>query len=355
MCRREQRRGFTIVELLVVVVILVIVVALLLPAIQSAREAARQGQCLNNMMQLGLAFHSYHDANKCFPPSSGVTRDANGKITAVDGWSCFAPLLPFIEEQGLYGTLDIANGRPLVEPAGAAGTPHADAMATSLSELICPSFQGSPYTTVAGKKAAISNYKAMGATHIESLSVASPQPLRPKYNPDGKDAQGNSIHPDGACFPGRKLAIKDMANDGTSHTFLVVETVEPQFARWAVGRRGHCGGTSAGTLKYEQYNNTYYAPKGFNGVCGDQADAKPPYSTYRTYLNWDCEKKPYDGADGTIGGKYGPSSNHPNVVNHLRGDGSARSFTKDFDVAAYMFMITRNGGDTYWITGDPVE
>lgn len=96
MVRRQCRSGFTLVELLVVIAIIGILVALLLPAIQAAREAARRSQCSNNLKQLGVALHSYHDAFSYFPynahtqTSSGATRQR--------GPSWFLRLLPFMEE-----------------------------------------------------------------------------------------------------------------------------------------------------------------------------------------------------------------------------------------------------------------
>ena len=85
-------RGFTLIELLVVIAIIAILIALLLPAVQAAREAARRTQCKNNLKQLGLALHNYHDVYTVFPP--GGTYQA--AIVQPAGWSVQARLLPFI-------------------------------------------------------------------------------------------------------------------------------------------------------------------------------------------------------------------------------------------------------------------
>jgi len=114
--RRHRSEGFTLVELLVVIAIIGILVALLLPAVQAAREAARRMQCGNNVKQLGLALHNYHDTYKVFPPAllnSG--RYVNGATTAVGQWSYvegvrnhsgFLFLLPFFEQTALHSQID---------------------------------------------------------------------------------------------------------------------------------------------------------------------------------------------------------------------------------------------------------
>ena len=75
-----SRRGFTLIELLVVIAIIAVLIALLLPAVQSAREAARRTQCVNNLKQLGLALHNYHSSNNVFP--MGVSLNNDGSVTA---------------------------------------------------------------------------------------------------------------------------------------------------------------------------------------------------------------------------------------------------------------------------------
>src|SRR5439155_25186542 len=89
-----RRRGFTLIELLVVIAIIGVLVALLLPAVQAAREAARRSQCVNNLKQIGLAFHNYHSVNDCFPPGEMCLPNISTNRTF---WTCF--ILPYLRSE----------------------------------------------------------------------------------------------------------------------------------------------------------------------------------------------------------------------------------------------------------------
>lgn len=175
--RRESvRQGFTLIELLVVIAIIAVLIALLLPAVQQAREAARRSQCRNNLKQLGLALHNYHDNSQVFPMGFSDTVWGNAEVTG-DGWAWAAGLLPFIDQAPLYSQLNfntnpynIAGNQALIatplfvfscpsdikpavtpnNPGNAANSRGATAVATSSYMASAGPFEGSPCVSNGG-------------------------------------------------------------------------------------------------------------------------------------------------------------------------------------------------------------
>jgi len=133
-----RRRGFTLIELLVVIAIMGILMALLLPAVQQAREAARQTQCRNNLKQIGVALHNYHDQHRVFPPAYIADSLASSRDPATydgpQGWAWGMMLLPFLDQAPLYNRLD--SKLPAWDAA------HAAWVQTSLEVFLCPSATG---------------------------------------------------------------------------------------------------------------------------------------------------------------------------------------------------------------------
>jgi len=328
----SRKRGFTLIELLVVIAIIGILIALLLPAIQAAREAARRATCINNLKQLGLALHNHHDSSKKFPSSCTLTGAG-----VQNGWSWLTFLLPFCEQEVLYEQLRVkSNPTP-----GLNTTPLA--FVTEISAFECPSYSGPKFASpdATPPNGALTQYKAIGATHAGSLALAKGGP---GLGPTGTLGYAGTL-PDGALFPGVEPNIATLS-DGTSNTVMAGETVEGKDvsaqAIWCLGSSATLVGLPAPPKgpSYTRATNfgNFWAPTGFNGKYDEEGGT----FQFLTYLGWDYD---VDGvyASGTY--KRGLGSDHPQVVNHLFGDGTVHSVRKEVDAALYFFIITRAGGD----------
>ena len=129
----KRKYGFTLVELLVVIAIIGILIGLLLPAVQAARETARRTQCSNNLKQIGLALHNYHDVVKKFPRGAYSAQMACGGMVPnheAHGNSCMTMILPFIEQSALYNSWDFTRGY---------GCSVSKAFSANISTFLCPS------------------------------------------------------------------------------------------------------------------------------------------------------------------------------------------------------------------------
>jgi hypothetical protein len=325
----RSRSAFTFVELLALIAILGLLVVVGCGRAAAERESARRAACTSNIRQLGSALLGFHDCNRQFP-AAGEYQPTG---TPQWGYSWLVLVLPFIDNVVLYDQMKI---KKMPDPST-----NTVALQTRVSAFACPSYSGPEWVTPAkgGSPAqgGISNYKTMGATHQASLVCTTSTNPTPPYGQAGD-------HPDGALFPGRNLRISDFG-DGLSNTIMLCETIEETYAQWHVGQYATLVGLPPG-YNYEKAGATpnldFYAPAGFTrGKYGEETtvtDAKK----LGTYLSWDYNASPYD---PSLPMKYGPSSNHNNVVNHLFGNNAVRSISVNVDPALYMFVITRSGGD----------
>lgn len=231
--RRAQRTAFTLIELLVVIAIIAVLIALLLPAVQQAREAARRTQCKNNMKQIGLAFHNYHDSLNCFPVNFAVRGSGGGQAIADTGHSWLTMALPYLDQAPLYGTIN-HNG-PLAGNAA-----NIAAANTIVAAFLCPSDDGngngrlgnrSDYMATPPGTWAVTNYKACAGSNW-AWGVWSPvsSPIgKNAGNTDGLNL-GNGILCSNQQNQNGPTRMRDVA-DGTTNTIAVGENL-PAWSQW---------------------------------------------------------------------------------------------------------------------------
>jgi prepilin-type N-terminal cleavage/methylation domain-containing protein/prepilin-type processing-associated H-X9-DG protein len=251
---RQLPKGFTLVELLVVIAIIGILVALLLPAVQAARESARRSQCVNNLKQLGLAFHNFASVTHGFPARRWSKADQG-----YTGWGTF--LLPYLEEQPLYDRYQWEYD--FYDPA------NKDVVETRLPVFVCPSVDRDDPIISSGKATAGSANPDKGTTYsVEgAIDYLVPNGITVPQNGFGAtfprfDGEGDSTNLHQAMLDSTSNASLGNRNsraprrleeitDGLSHTLLVNETAGwPQHWRGrqrvypdlSVGNRGNWAG-----------------------------------------------------------------------------------------------------------------
>jgi prepilin-type N-terminal cleavage/methylation domain-containing protein/prepilin-type processing-associated H-X9-DG protein len=287
------RRGFTLIELLVVIAIIAVLIALLLPAVQSAREAARRSQCINNLKQMGLALHNYHDAVSAFPPgyiAAGPYKD--GETDVSPGWSWASMILPQLDQSPLYAATNF--WLPVAGPA------NTTSIMTSLSVFLCPSDQ------IPGRTFAVTD--GFGNT----VATVAPSSYSDCTGSDAADV-ATGLNSDGlgnGLFYRNSSIRMASITDGTSQTVMLLERA------W-----GDSEGTWVGAILGG------FVLRGPQNPC--------PGSSFATYLapalvQAHCHMINTN-ADSDSG-LDDPSSFHPGGVNILFSDGSVhflRSITND--------------------------
>ncbi|MBL4884717.1 MAG: DUF1559 domain-containing protein [Planctomycetaceae bacterium] len=209
--KSTQRKGFTLIELLVVIAIIAILVALLLPAVQQAREAARRSSCKNNLKQIGLALHNYHDVHTIFPPTQVFTYfptpgSTAGGIARNHSW--ISMILPMLEQAPLYDRINFSAPMWNLSTSQYQLLPNNTAIvAQNITTLQCPSDPGFNSNTGLSHGVAHTNYA--GAT--------------------GWDWWYRANHPVSGVFQnGGATRIRDITK-GTSTTIMVGEVSTQSF------------------------------------------------------------------------------------------------------------------------------
>jgi prepilin-type N-terminal cleavage/methylation domain-containing protein/prepilin-type processing-associated H-X9-DG protein len=214
--RIRSQRGFTLIELLVVIAIIAVLIALLLPAVQSAREAARRSQCINNMKQLGLALANYESATGAYPASYGSAADNTGDNWETWGsWSPQSMMLPYLEQTPLYNAINF-SGVSHGDNSNHMDRLNTTAITTRIESFNCPSAPA-PASTYYGKARPGNSYFASVGSSLMWVGAAG------SGAPNGIFMFGGAINNQDAAPP-RK--IRDV-QDGTSNTIA--------FGEWRIG------------------------------------------------------------------------------------------------------------------------
>ena len=345
--KKSSRRGFTLIELLVVVAIIAILIALLLPAVQKAREAARRTQCRNNLKQLALAVNNYENKNKIFPPALVLsqytgTSTWNGPRSGTctnstqqqGGFSWRALILPEVEEQNLYDTIDFHDSTELTSCAINSTT--VPAARTRIDAYLCPSDDTLPdllSNTYYG-----TNYAAMISTRREYRYTTAADPGTILFTTP------STLRTIGVLHPQKPARQRDVAKDGTSHTILLAEVDRSAYmAAHTTAPSANSGSTAYGRCnmwmsKQACFVDAFRTPDDF----GSNANPKVDGTTFTSEAGFKYITDSWGAAANLHYGRAA-SSSHGGGAHVAMVDGSVHFITKGVNLALYQATCTRAG------------
>jgi prepilin-type N-terminal cleavage/methylation domain-containing protein/prepilin-type processing-associated H-X9-DG protein len=334
----RHRRGFTLIELLVVIAIIAVLIALLLPAVQSAREAARRAQCVNNLKQVGIAMHNYHSSMSSLPP---------GSMAVVDGtWQLF--VLPFIEQTNLYnsynmyGTYDLPDGTKNTDGnLRYGGVCQLTVTSARINSLTCPSDtindQGYP-SAIASMPISFHNYVVNFGSfgYYQQLTTAPNGAVFSNPYPPGGWTGAPFSDAEPSFYPTRlKVYTFASITDGLSNTLMNSECIQGHAYNGTPDLRGFTWWGEASTFSgWLGPNSTLPDVEESTGYCPAIYPAMAP-------LNPPCTA-PYTTTQGVV---YAARSRHPGGVNSLFCDGSVRFVKNSINLFTWQALCSSQGNE----------